>query len=98
MQLAAGLVGCLVAAPCMPMAAAPPLVAGIANTRSIDVSLAGDNLAVSVGRVKTAKQPKKAKDTQVIKQKNVRRALVGVGKQVSSFRPDLKVRGCRTRG
>lgn len=56
----------------------------------MDVTVEDDVLKASFGRAKTAKQPKKAKLAQIIK-KNARRALVGVGKQAGSVRPDLKV-------
>ena len=64
--------------------------AGIANAKTVDVTVEDDVLKASFGRAKTAKQPKKAKLVQIIK-KNARRAIIGVGKQAGSVRPDLKV-------
>eukprot|EP00195_Chlamydomonas_chlamydogama_P015282 CAMPEP_0202894068 /NCGR_PEP_ID=MMETSP1392-20130828/3520_1 /ASSEMBLY_ACC=CAM_ASM_000868 /TAXON_ID=225041 /ORGANISM="Chlamydomonas chlamydogama, Strain SAG 11-48b" /LENGTH=126 /DNA_ID=CAMNT_0049578619 /DNA_START=75 /DNA_END=455 /DNA_ORIENTATION=+ len=62
---------------------------GLANPKTVDISLKGDDVTFSVARNKTAKQPKKSKYTCVIK-KNARRALKSVGKQVGSYRADLK--------
>jgi large subunit ribosomal protein L28e len=64
---------------------------GLANSKSVDVSVdAAGSVKVSYGSVKNASTPRKAKATYTVK-RNARRALVGLGKQVASFRPDLKV-------
>ena len=66
--------------------------AGIANSNTVDLTVKDDQIVASYGRSKTAKQPKKSKNVQIIKKKNARRAISGVSKSVGSFRPDLKVR------
>ncbi|GLI70749.1 hypothetical protein VaNZ11_015776, partial [Volvox africanus] len=62
---------------------------GLANTKVVDIQAEGDNVKFSVGRTKTAHQPTKSKHSVIIK-KDGRAVLKAVGKQVQSYRPDLK--------
>ncbi|GFR46185.1 hypothetical protein Agub_g7714 [Astrephomene gubernaculifera] len=62
---------------------------GLANVKSVGVAADGEAVKLTVGRVKTAQQPKKATHSVTMK-KDARAVLKAVGKQVASFRPDLK--------
>ncbi|PNH10998.1 60S ribosomal protein L28-2 [Tetrabaena socialis] len=62
---------------------------GLADTKTVAIAAEGDAVKFTVGRVKTAQQPKKSKHSVVIK-KDGRAILKAVGKQVASYRPDLK--------
>ncbi|GLC35065.1 hypothetical protein PLESTB_000550600 [Pleodorina starrii] len=62
---------------------------GLANTKVVAIDAEGDAVKFAVGRVKTAQQPKKAKHSVLIKTDG-RKVLKAVGKQVASYRPDLK--------
>ena len=60
----------------------------------MDISVGGEKASVvtmSKARTKTAKQPKKARHTVLLK-KDVRAMIKAVGKEVQGYRPDLKVR------
>jgi hypothetical protein len=67
---------------------------GIANAKSVDISVEGktDEIKLRLGSVKNASKPKKYNTKYTVK-KPARRVLKTIGKQVSSFRPDLKVGG-----
>ncbi len=67
------------------------------NGKTVDISCSGDAPVVSYARAKTAKQPKKSKTTQTIKTP-ARKALAAIGRQVGSYRADLKVRSRRPGG
>lgn len=57
----------------------------------MDISVENDTVKLGLGSVKNANKPKK-NNTRYTLKKNARRAIAAVGKQVASFRPDLKVR------
>lgn len=69
---------------------------GLVNTKTVDISADGEAVKFSVARGKNASKPKASKAVYSLK-KNARRVLKAVGKQVVSYRPDLKVR-CSMRG
>uniref|UniRef100_A0A7S0WY90 Ribosomal eL28/Mak16 domain-containing protein n=1 Tax=Chlamydomonas leiostraca TaxID=1034604 RepID=A0A7S0WY90_9CHLO len=64
---------------------------GLANTNHVDISVdaKADAVKFGLGSRKNAQKPKKNTARFTVKQ-NARRALQSVGKQVASFRPDLK--------
>jgi Ribosomal L28e protein family len=67
------------------------LVAGLANTKTIDVAAGEDGaLKITKTRPKNWNKPLSAKNETITK-KNVRRALQSVQKELAGFRPDLKV-------
>eukprot|EP00884_Botryococcus_braunii_P013997 jgi/Botrbrau1/22599/Bobra.176_1s0029.1 len=62
---------------------------GLANVKTVDIS-AGEEGAISVTtpRLKNTKKPAVSKHTALVT-KQTRKALKGIGKQVSHIRPDL---------
>jgi hypothetical protein len=73
------------------MCAAMFLLTGLANAKTVDIRADGDSVAVTTKRSKTANQPAKSTNTAATK-KHARRVVSAVGKNVGSYRPDLKVR------
>jgi hypothetical protein len=69
-----------------------PASTGIVNAKAVDVSSDGSNVVVTTKRTKTTQQPLKATSSATFK-KNARKVLRSVGKEVASYRPDLKVGG-----
>lgn len=69
----------------------PPLPAGIANAKAVDITADGEAVKVSKKRTKTANQPAAATSSAVSKKKSGRRVLRSVAKEVAGYRPDLKV-------
>ncbi len=68
------------------------LLSGLANAKTVDVSVdKADTVRVGYGSVKNANKPKKVTAGKYVVKSNARRALKAIGKQVASFRPDLKV-------
>ena len=67
-------------------------VAGLANEKTVDISAGEDGgVRVSKSRPKHGNKPALFKHSTVAKKKNFRRTASNVGKDVHSFRPDLKV-------
>lgn len=68
---------------------------GLVNSKTVDISADGEAVKLSLARTKNAAKPKASKASSSMK-KNARRVLKAVGKQVASYRPDLKV--CKAAG
>ncbi|KAG2439049.1 hypothetical protein HYH02_006577 [Chlamydomonas schloesseri] len=62
---------------------------GLVNAKTVDISADGEAVKVTVGRVKNASKPRVAKFSMTMK-KHSRGVCAAVGKQVQSYRPDLK--------
>lgn len=62
---------------------------GIANAKTVDIRADGNAVAVTTKRSKAANQPAKSTNTAATK-KHARRVVSAVGKNVGSYRPDLK--------
>ncbi|KAK9842241.1 hypothetical protein WJX81_002197 [Elliptochloris bilobata] len=64
---------------------------GLANEKVVDISAGEDGgVKVSKSRPKHGNKPAAFKHCTIAKKKNFRRTAVNVGKDVGSFRPDLK--------
>ena len=66
--------------------------AGLANEKTLDIRAGEDgSVKVSKSRPKHGNKPASFKHSTVAKKRNFRRTAANVGKDVHSFRPDLKV-------